>query len=153
MIRRLSSFVLALVVLPALFASIGCGSTTSSPTSPTTVSNSYALLGKVPAAVSGVPQSFAHIFLLPAGATMSLTLTSATEVMLDGSVVSTVPLGVGLGTVTNGVCTVLPGAFVNTASATSPQMAWPMPAGTDCVLVSDVTVQEGAVSYAITLTY
>lgn len=93
------------------------------------------------------------MFLLGAGATVTLTLTSAVETLLDGTTTSTINLGVGLGTMANGRCTVLPGAFVNTASATAAQMAWPMPAGTNCVEVSDVTVLEGPVAYAITLTY
>lgn len=103
--------------------------------------------------MNGVPQSFSSAFLLPSAGTVTVTLTSAVETMLDGSALSTVTVGVGLGTMTNGVCAVTPGAYITTASGTSAQMAWAMPAGTDCVQVSDVTVQEGAVAYAITLTY
>ena len=53
----------------------------------------------------------------------------------------------------SGVCTIIPGAYITTASGSTAQMAWSMPAGTNCVQISDVTVQEGPVSYTVTLTY
>ena len=147
--HRLSTFLIASAFA---IASSACGS--SSPTTPTTTTpNSYALLGKLSAAINGVPQSRVHEFLLGSGATVSITLASAIETMLDGTTLSTVTLGVGLGTVTNGVCTVIPGAYVAVPSGTSAQMAWAMPQGTNCVKLSDVTVQEGPVAYTITMTY
>jgi hypothetical protein len=145
--RPLSSFVIAILLAAA---SGGCG---SSSTSPTSVGSSYLLFGKLPAAIAGVPQTSAQTFQMSAAATVTLTLTSAVETMLDGTALSTINVGVGLGTVTNGVCTVLPGAFVNTVAGTAAQMAWPMPAGSDCLQISDVTTLEGPVAYTVKLTY
>ena len=148
--RRLSSFLLCLC-LP--IAAAACGSSSTSPSTTADSTTGYRLSGTLAAAVSGVPQKSTHVFLLSAGATVTVTLTSAVETLLDGTTTSTINVGVGLGTMSNGTCTVLPGAFVNTASATAANMAWTMPAGTNCVEVSDVTVLEGPVAYAITLTY
>jgi len=148
--RRLSSFLsCALFVI----GSAGCGSSPASPTTSTAATNSYALTGLLPAAVNGVPQSQSQAFLLGQGATVLLRLTSASEAMLDGTTLSTVAVGLGLGTVTNGVCTVLPGAAVTASYSADVQLTFAMPAGNDCVQVSDVTVQQGPVSYTITLTY
>lgn len=148
--RRLSSFLFcALTVI----GSAGCGSSPASPTSSTATANSYALTGVLPAAVNGVPQSQPQAFFLSQGATVLLRLTSASEAMLDGTTLSTVAVGLGLGTVTNGVCTVLPGAAITASSSADVQLTWAMPPGTDCVQVSDVTVQQGPVNYTITLNY
>lgn len=143
--KRLSSFCLLL----ALSSASACGSTA---TSPTTENDTYALLGSVAAAVDGVAQQCSHTFLLPTAKKVTITLTSAVETMLDGTANSTVTLGLGLGTVVNNVCTVTPGAYVTAAGSTTAQMAWPMAAGTNCVLVSDVTMQEGPVAYQISMT-
>lgn len=148
--RRLSSFLFcALTVI----GSAGCGSSATSPTSTATTTNSYTLTGSLPAAVNGVPQIRSQAFLLSQGASVMLRLTSAAETMLDGTTLSTAVVGLGLGTVTNGVCTVLPGAAITASYSADVQLTWAMPQGTDCVQVSDVTTQQGPINYTITLTY
>lgn len=143
------SFVLA--ALPFIALSSACGSS-SSPTSPTSVVG-YTLAGTVPAAIDGVPQAISHSFLLTADATVAVTLKSAVETLADGTTSSTVNLGVSLGTVVNGSCVPIADDFVNSAAGTTAQLTRTMSAGTDCVQISDVTVQEGPVAYSIAITY
>lgn len=144
--RSLSTF----MVVALAASAAGCGS--SSPTTPTSTIG-YTLLGQIPAAVNGAPETRSHTFLLSAQAAVSITLTSASEALLDGTTSTTVSLGLALGTMSNGACAPIDGAAVTTASGTSAQLTWTLPAGADCVQVSDVTIQEGPVNYAISLTY
>ncbi len=132
-------------------ASISCGS--SSPTAPTSVGNSYAVVGSVAAAIDGVRQSRTHNFLLDAQYAAAVTLTSAAETMLDGTVLSTVVMSISLGTVSDGVCQLIPGAGVTVSAGSSAQLLWTMPAGTDCIRVSDATTQEGPVAYGLSISY
>ena len=146
--RTLSTFV---IVASALAA--GCGSSSDTPTAPTDYGNSYAITGTVPAPIDGVPQVRTHGFLLSADSSVQVTLTAASETMADGTTLATVALGVGLGTMTNGVCTIVPGAATSTPSGTNVQLVWAMPQGTDCVQLSDVTTQEGPVAYTLSIKY
>lgn len=146
--RTLSTLV---IVASALAA--GCGSSSDTPTTPTDYGNSYSIIGTVPAPVDGVPQARTHSFLLSADSSVQVTLTAASETMTDGTTLSTVVVGVGLGTMSNGVCAVIPGAAISTASGTNVQLVWTMPAGADCVQLSDVTTQQGPVAYTLNLKY
>lgn len=137
-----------------LTASIGCGSTATTTTDSTTATgSSYLVVGRLAAAVNGVPQSVVHVFLTGGSGTATLTLTSASEAMLDGTALTTVPLGLGLGVYANGTCTLLPDASVTTASGSPAQLTTTVPAGSGCLKVWDVTTQEGIVSYTVTLTH
>ena len=147
--RRLSS----VFSFACLAAAAACGSSSTSTSPSTTLTIGYQLLGKVVAAVNGVGQSTTHQFTLTSSASVAVTLNSAVETMLDGTANSTVPMGVSLGKVTNGVCAPLSGASVTTAGGATAQLTFSMPAGTNCLVVADTTVQEGPVAYTITLKY
>ena len=69
----------------------------------------------------------------------------------DGTVQTTVQMGLGAGTVENGVCVVPVTAYVVTAAGSLPHLSGNLPAGTYCVQVSDVTSQTGPVVFAVTI--
>jgi hypothetical protein len=129
----------------------GCSSATTSPSTP--AGNSYTISGTVVAVVDGVRQSQSRNFLLDADYSVSVTLTSAVETMLDGTTLSTVVMGVSLGFVSDGVCKAIPGAAVTVAGSSAVQLVWIMPAGTDCLQISDATTQEGPVAYSASISY
>lgn len=150
--RQLSSFLLCSLL--AISAS-GCGSdSTTSPTTPSTTSTFvYTLLGTVPAAVDGVTKSNTHQFLLGSSTAVSVVLTSATEALVNGTTLTTVVMGLGLGTVTNGVCVVPAGSTIQATYSADVQLTKTLPQGVGCLVVSDVTVQEGPVTYQVGLKF
>jgi len=87
------------------------------------------------------------------GGSVTVTLTSAVETLPDGTLLPTVTMGLGIGTVTNGGCTLLAGAFATAQGSATPQLSGSLSAGTYCVQVSDVTNQLGPVSYAVAVTH
>ena len=150
--RQLSSLVICSLL--AVTAS-GCGSdSTTSPTTPSTTSTFvYTLVGTVPAAVDGVRRSNTHQFVLGSSSAVSLVLTSATEALVDGTTLTTVVMGIGLGSVANGVCVVPAGSTIQATYSADVQLTKTLPQVTGCVVVSDVTVQEGPVTYQIGLKF
>ena len=83
---------------------------------------------------------------------MTVTLTSAVETLPGGALLTTVTMGVGVGTATSGTtsCSLLapisPIAPGQTVSGTLGNGAY-------CVVVSDVSNQLGPVSYAVAVNH
>ena len=66
----------------------------------------------------------------------------------------TVAMGLGIGTISNGICSVLSGgAVIATASTTAQLTGTNFQNGTYCVQVFDVGNQSAAVTYSVTVTH
>ncbi len=112
------------------------------------------LTGTVAPPVGGIPQKVTKNFVVgQGGGEVTVTLTSAVQTLTDGSMQTTVTMGLGVGTVVDSVCIVPSTAFTTTQSGTSPQLAGNLQEGTYCVEVSDVTMQEGPVAFSVTVTH
>src|SRR5262245_12628220 len=141
-------------VLAIAGSACSSGSSGSSLTTPTQTIATEVLTGTVLPPIAGVLQSASNPFTVgQGGGTVQVTLTSALETFPDGSLLSTVTMGLGVGTVANGVCTLLQGAFTNAQAGSSPQLSGSLNAGQYCVQVSDVSNQLGPVAYAVSVSH
>ena len=146
----------ALLLIAA--AAAGCGGSATSPSSAATATataTNEVLTGTVGPPVDGVLQSAFNTFVVNAsGGTITVTLTSAVESLPGGTLLTNVAMGLGIGTVANGACTLASGAFTTAQAGASPQLSGnTVSAGTYCVQLSDVTSQLGPVSYAIDIAH
>ena len=82
------------------------------------------------------------------GGTVSVTLTSAVETLPGGALLTSVTMGLGIGTISNDTCTLLTNAFTTAQAGSAAQLTGNLNAGAYCVKVSDVSNQFGPVSYA-----
>ncbi len=145
-----------LMTLPLVFTAAACGggstttpTTTASPTLATDV-----LAGTVGPPVSGVLQSdFKPFTVGQGGGTISVTLTSAVETLPGGTLLTTVSMGLGVGTPTGSTCTLLNGASTIAQGGSAAQLSGSVAAGSYCVQVSDVTNQVGPVAYAVAVAH
>jgi hypothetical protein len=130
----------------------GSSGSTLSPSTPTTSTD--VLTGTVGTPVNGSLQSAFNPFTVgQGGGTVSVTLTSATETLPGGSLLSTVTMGLAIGNATNGTCSPIANAFTTAQAGASPQLSGTLSAGAYCVQVSDVTNQLGPVSYAVAVSH
>ena len=136
-------------------AASGCSGSETSPSSTTTTTTTATLTnevftGTVAVPVDGIRQSSFNTFVVSSsGYGLTITLTSAVETLPGGTLLTTVTMGLGVGTVTDGVCTLVSGGFTTAQGGSSPQLSGSSAAaGTYCVQVSDVTNQLGPVAYA-----
>ena len=148
------SVVRAVSLLLIAFAISGCtlgGGSNSSATAPSQSINTETLSGTVAAAVNGAPQSSFNTFTVgQGGGTVTVTLTSAVETLPGGTVNSTVAMGMGVGNVSGASCVLLAGTAPQILSAgATASLSGTLAAGTFCVLISDVTIQTGPVSYTV----
>lgn len=143
----------ALFVAALTALACGCGSTTT-PTTATPTTTTDILTGTVLPPVGGALQSAFNTFTVgQGGGTVSVTLTSAVETLPGGSLLSTVTMGLGVGTPSGGACTNIGSNFVTAQGGSSPQLSGALSAGSYCVQVSDVTNQLGPVSYAVAVNH
>ncbi len=145
------------LLLVLALAVAGCGSGPSSVTATQTINNDV-LTGTVQPPVNGVLQSSYNTFVVgQGGGSVSVTLTSAVETLSGGSLLTTVTMGLGVGSVTGtgstATCTLLSGAYVTAQGGSTPQLTGSLSAGTYCVAVSDVTNQLGPVAYALLVSH
>ena len=147
------------ILLFGVFAALGSAcsggsSSSSSVTTPTQTIATEVLTGTVQAPIGGVLQSSFNTFNVgQGGGTVQLTLTSAVETFPDGSLLPTVTMGMGVGTVSAGTCALLTNAFTTAQAGSSPQLSGTLSVGTYCVQVSDVTNQFGPVAYAVAVSH
>lgn len=155
---RLPRLSLAAVFGLALVAT-SCSGSSTSPSSTDTSTTSGTLVnevvtGTVSVPVGGVLQTSANPFTITtSGGTLTVTLTSAVETMPDGSLLATVPMGLGIGSWASGTCTLLSGAFTTAQASATAQLSGTIAAGAYCIQVSDVTNQVGPVAYAVALSH
>ena len=147
---------LALVLASAAVASAGCDRSIRllepTPTDQTIITE--VLTGTVAPQVGGVFQrTFKTYVVGQGGGPVTVTLTSAVQTRPDGTVQNSVTMGLGAGTVLNGVCVIAATAYLTTPPGTSPQLVGSLAPGTYCVEVSDVTGQTGPVAFSVTVTH
>jgi hypothetical protein len=112
------------------------------------------LTGTVAPPVGDTLQRATHPFTVgQTGGDVTVTLTSAVQTLPDGSLVTNMSMGLGVGTMVGGVCQVAVTAYVTTRPATTPQLGGGLNPGTYCVQVSDITVQTGPVAFSVTVTH
>jgi hypothetical protein len=148
---RLSPATLLMIVGTACSSG---GSSSSSLTTPTPTISNDVLTGTVQPPVGGVLQSSFNAFNVgQGGGTVQVTLTSAVETFPDGTLLSTVAMGLGVGTPSGGTCTPLTNAFTIAQAGSAPQLTGTLSAGAYCVQLSDVTNQLGPVAYAVAVSH
>jgi len=130
----------------ALLACAACsgGSSGGAPTTPSTPAlppTSETFTGTVP-----VGGSDSHPFVVKlSNGLVTANLTAASPA---------VAMGLGIGTIANGVCSVLSGgAVIATAGTTAQLTGTNFQNGTYCVQVFDVGNQSAAVTYSVTVTH
>jgi hypothetical protein len=149
-IRTLLWLVGVVIVLPGCSGGSSSSSTTTAPTATTT----DVLTGTVAAPINGVLQSSYNPFsVAQSGGTVSVTLTSAVETLPGGALLTSVTMGLGIGTISTDTCTLLTNAFTTAQAGSAAQLTGNLNAGAYCVKVSDVSNQFGPVSYAVAVTH
>jgi len=133
---------LALAVLSACSSGTSGGSSTTPSTPPLPPTNEI-FTGTV--SVGGTD---AHSFVVKlSNGLVTANLTSAGPP-------ATIAMGLGIGTISNGACSVLQGgAVIATAGPTAQLSGTNFTAGTYCVAVFDVGNQSAAVTYSVTVTH
>ena len=131
----------------------GCNSATNSTTLPTSpqILVTDTLTGTVPAPVNGIAQSDIKPFTTTQSGTVSLTLTSTVETFPGGVLQSNVVIGIGIGTLSGGTCSVPSGQSGTATPSSTAVLSGTLPAGSYCLQVSDVITQLGPVQYTIQL--
>jgi hypothetical protein len=145
---------LAFALVAAAVISGGCDRTATlvGPTNQTIITEIFD--GIVGPPVNDVLQrTFRTYTVGQGGGPVTITLTSAVLTRPDGSTNAAVLMGLGAGTIVNGVCSVAVTSFVTTAAGSTPQLAGNLGEGTYCVQVSDVTSQVGAVAFSVKITH
>ena len=145
---------LVFALAAALVVSAGCNRTATpvGPTDQTIITDVFT--GTVTVAVNQVPQRVTHTYTVgQGGGPVTITLTSAVLTRPDGTTQTSVLMGLGAGTFSNGVCTVALTSYVATVAGSSPQLVGSLPEGTYCIQVSDVTAQVGPVAFSVTVTH
>ena len=141
------------VALALTVAACNNQSDTAATTSPTQTITTDVLVGTVPAPVNGVLQSSTNNFIVgQGGGTVSVTLTSAVETLPSGSLLTTVVMGVAVGTVTGSTCGNVTGGTTAVGSSAT-VLSGSVAAGTYCVVITDVTSQLGPVAYAVAVSH
>jgi hypothetical protein len=132
----------------ALLVCIACsgGSTSGSSTSPSTpplAPTSDTFTGSVP-----VGGSDAHSFVV------NLSNGQVTAALTAAGPPTTIAMGLGIGAISNGACTLFTSLSVITSPGSSAQTGGNnVPSGTYCVAVFDVGNQLVDVSYSVTVTH
>lgn len=147
---------IALVLAGVAIVSTGCDRSVRllepTPTDQTIITE--VLTGTVAPPVNGVFQSTFRTYIVgQGGGAVTVTLTSAVQALPDGSVQTTVLMGLGAGTVVGGACVVPATAYLTTRAGSTPQLVGSLAEGTYCIQVSDVTGQTGPVAFSVTVTH
>ena len=143
---------LVLIALPLVLTAVACNNGSSSSATPTAPSQTFGtdiLVGTVPPPVNGVLQSdFKSFTVGQGGGQISVTLTSAVETLPGGTLLTTVTMGLAIGSLSGTTCTIIPGASAVAQGGSVAQLTGGLAAGSYCVQVSDVTSQLGPVAWA-----
>ena len=115
---------------------------TTTPTAPTATVTSETFLGAVD--VSG--RSFHPFTVSLSGSQVNVNLTAAGPP-------STIFMGLGVGGLADGVCTLLTNGSIVTQASTTAQLAGTLNAGSYCVLVYDAGNQVAQVTYTVVVNH
>ena len=149
----MKNFILVALV-SVIVTTVACSSgSTASPVTTAPTTNTFTVTGVVPAAMNGVTQSdpTLHSFNVGQSGTVTLTLTSAVETFPNGTLIAGVVMGLAVGSPTGGTCAVSAGVTPQLVQAGATGISGTLNAGTYCVQVSDVTVQQGPVAYTLVI--
>jgi hypothetical protein len=141
-----------LVALGIVLTTVACDN--SSSTSPTTTgptTTNYPLSGIAPAAVNGVAQPASNNFTVgQTGGTVSVTLTSAVETLVGGTLNPNVQMGIAVGSPSGTVCVVPAGNPPNVGPA-GQSISGTLNPGPYCVQVTneDTSSLSGPVAYSL----
>ncbi len=145
-----------LPMLVAIVAASACSGSnnSSSTTAPTQNITTDVLTGTVLPPVNGVLQSSVNNFTVgQGGGNVSVTLTSATETLPNGTLLTTVAMGLAVGSSSITGCTPLANSFTTAQASGTAQLTGSLNAGSYCVIVSDITNQVGPVAYAVAVSH
>lgn len=132
----------------------GSSSSSSTTTAPSQTISTDVLTGTVAAPVGGVPQSATNGFNVgQGGGAVTVTLTSATETLANGSLLPNIVMGLAVGSSAITGCTPLANSFTTAQPSSTPQLSGTLAAGSYCVILSDVTNQLGPVAYAVAVSH
>jgi hypothetical protein len=137
-----------LFICLALLASAACSGGSSSGTPTTPSSPPLAPTNDTFTGTVSVGGSDAHQFVVKlSNGLLTATLTAAGPP-------PTIAMGLGIGTISSGTCTLIPnGSIITTAGATAQLTGANFQAGTYCVAVFDVGQQTGDVTYSVTVAH
>lgn len=132
------------VTLVMSSACSGGGSTTTSPTTttPAAAVTTDVFTGTVPVGGSDV-----HNF------TVALSNGQINVILTAAGPPSTIFMGLGVGTPSNGACSLFSGAAVTTQAGTLAQISGTAQAGSYCVGVYDVGNQTADITYSVTVSH
>jgi hypothetical protein len=131
---------LAVIALLA-FSAIACGGSGAATTpTPSATRTTATFTGSVP-----VKGSAFHPFSVSQTGNVDVTLTAATP--------STIVMGIGLGTIVESQCALLPGASADVHAGVSAPLSGIVTAGTLCAEVHDAGHQTTPVDYTLTVTH
>ncbi|HEX7793805.1 MAG TPA: hypothetical protein VF456_05605 [Vicinamibacterales bacterium] len=132
----------------ALLASAACSGGSSSGTPTTPSSPPLAPTNETFTGTVSVGGSDTHQFVVKlSNGLVTATLTAAGPP-------PTIAMGLGIGTIASGTCTLIPNGSIITPAGTSPQLSGTnFQAGTYCVGVFDVGQQTGDVTYSVTVAH
>jgi hypothetical protein len=151
-VRRIRPAILVFLLAGTMACS--GSSDSSSSTAPSQTIATDVLTGTVAAPINGALQSASNNFIVgQGGGTVSVTLTSATETLPSGALLTNVTMGIAVGTSSITGCTPMSNAFTTASPGSTPQLSGSLAAGTYCVIVSDVTNQFGPVAYAVAVSH
>ena len=146
-----------LIALPLAMTAVACnngGSSTTPTTSASPTLTTEVFTGTVPPPVNGALQSVFNNFTVgQGGGQISVTLTSAVETLPGGNLLTTVTMGLGVGTPSGTACAIINYGSTITQGGSAAQLAGSLSAGPYCVQVSDVTSQLGPVAYAVAVVH
>jgi len=133
---------LALLACPACSGGSSSGTPTT-PSSPPLAPTNETFTGTV-----SVGGSDAHQFVVKlSNGLVAATLTAAGPP-------TTIAMGLAIGTISSGTCTLIPNGSIITPAGASPQLSGTnFQAGTYCVAVFDVGQQTGDVTYSVTVAH
>ena len=141
---RLTRFFFGVLLAVSVACSSGSDSgSTTTPTTPPLAPTTETFTGTVPVAGSDV-----HSFVV------NLSNGQVTAVLTAAGPPPTIPMGLALGSMSNGSCTPFQNGFVITPAGPAAAIGGTgFPAGTYCVMVSDVGRQTADVTYSVTVTH
>jgi hypothetical protein len=124
------------------FSAIACGGSGAAPTTvPPAMRTTDTFSGSVP--ING---SVFHTFAVSQTGEVDVTLSAAAPS-------PTVVMGIGLGTIVESQCSLLPGASANVQPGASAQLSGIVTAGTLCAEIHDAGNQTAPVSYTLSVTH
>jgi hypothetical protein len=133
------------LVLILAFTATACGSNSNS-TIPTVPTAAATIVETFPGTITAAFGSDFHTFTVTQTGALTVTLTAA-------SPPATIWMGIGVGTPSSSVCSLLSGGSANGPAGVNPQLSGTLAAGTYCVLISDIGNFTSTITYSVTVAH